>query len=291
MSYVASTFHLLDEDERRELDREMEALEELFEPDEVEDDLDEQAAEAAREAELRTRRTHWGRGGGLSKGVGLEYKDVSGAKIGGEVTTLYLQEKQRERYEVTMGATLTRMKKKHKLDTGKSRQHYRKKNVIAAMADLGAPIRNPDGKPTLPWQRDAMMWVILFDENIGQKRYYSGVCRAGVLHHSSFGAGGVVRGAGEWVVRDGRLLGVSANSGHYKPDLTLFARSLRLMIEAHNGDTVVLMYDKDTQCYVERPLQEFLNKPSGGGRYFVNKALATGAGGTRAPAPSVPQQA
>lgn len=49
--------------------------------------------------------------------------------------------------------------------------------------------------------------------------FYSHECRGGKFHHSSLSKGGKVVGAGEWIVEDGKLKKVSANSGHYQPTM------------------------------------------------------------------------
>jgi len=48
-----------------------------------------------------------------------------------------------------------------------------------------------------------------------------------VLHHSSFLRGKPVRGAGEWMVRDGRLKSISNMTGHYKTPPGLFMDLLK----------------------------------------------------------------
>jgi hypothetical protein len=48
--------------------------------------------------------------------------------------------------------------------------------------------------------------------------YASGAQEVGRFHHSSFLAGGEVAGAGELVVRNGRITELTDRSGHYRPD-------------------------------------------------------------------------
>ncbi|HVV87919.1 MAG TPA: hypothetical protein VHE35_32990 [Kofleriaceae bacterium] len=48
-------------------------------------------------------------------------------------------------------------------------------------------------------------------------QFFAGKGMPGIVHHSSFMAGGAVAAAGEVSIRDGRLLSISNNSGHYQP--------------------------------------------------------------------------
>ncbi|XP_009778616.1 IQ domain-containing protein IQM3-like [Nicotiana tabacum] len=49
------------------------------------------------------------------------------------------------------------------------------------------------------------------------KRLYAGEKKKGMFHHSSFLAGGATSAAGRLVVEDGRVMSISAYSGHYRP--------------------------------------------------------------------------
>jgi hypothetical protein len=60
-------------------------------------------------------------------------------------------------------------------------------------------------------------------------RVYAGAHRVGLFHHSSFLAGGNVAAAGELRVQNGKLLDVTAKSGHYLPgerETAIFLREL-----------------------------------------------------------------
>ena len=59
------------------------------------------------------------------------------------------------------------------------------------------------------------------------RHVYSGSHDVGKFHHSSFLSGGPVLSAGEWVVRNGEVLAVTAKSGHYKPSTQMFYQMLR----------------------------------------------------------------
>ncbi|QJR36330.1 hypothetical protein [Gemmatimonas groenlandica] len=136
----------------------------------------------------------------------------------------------------------------------------------------GAKLRKEDGTFAAVggWKTKSLIWVIAPDKLENRARFYSHVCKGGKLHHSSFNEGKSVLGAGEWIVEDGKLLKVSANSGHYRPDLAVFTQSVRLMTEALHPETVVTMYDRTTDAWVDRDIKDFLAKPGGEGRYKVH---------------------
>jgi hypothetical protein len=55
---------------------------------------------------------------------------------------------------------------------------------------------------------------------------YSASHNVGQFHHSSFLAGGPVLAAGEWAVNNGKVVAITAKSGHYKPDEKMFYQIL-----------------------------------------------------------------
>jgi len=120
-----------------------------------------------------------------------------------------------------------------------------------------------------------LIWVALFDKATGRHRFYTHVCKLAKFHHSLFGAGKSVAGAGEWVIVDGRLSLITANSGHYRPDMNLFAQAVRWMTPALQESTNVVLFDKNEDKYVARSAAQLLAAPSGGGRYFVHASAAT----------------
>ncbi len=61
---------------------------------------------------------------------------------------------------------------------------------------------------------------------------YSHVGKPGRFHHSSMVDGGDVIGAGEWIVRKGKLWKISANSGHYQPTIDFLYRAVLQMSSA-----------------------------------------------------------
>ncbi|XP_075104463.1 IQ domain-containing protein IQM3 [Nicotiana tabacum] len=57
-------------------------------------------------------------------------------------------------------------------------------------------------------------WIFVMSTS---KRLYAGEKKKGMFHHSSFLAGGATSAAGRLVVEDGRVISISAYSGHYRP--------------------------------------------------------------------------
>ncbi|TWU57656.1 hypothetical protein [Rubripirellula reticaptiva] len=47
--------------------------------------------------------------------------------------------------------------------------------------------------------------------------FYTGSHIIGQFHHSSFLRGNSVKGAGEWMVKNGTLKIITSKSGHYRP--------------------------------------------------------------------------
>lgn len=58
------------------------------------------------------------------------------------------------------------------------------------------------------------------------RNIYSASHKVGKFHHSSFLAGGPVLAAGEWAVNNGKVVAITAKSGHYKPDEKMFYQML-----------------------------------------------------------------
>ncbi|XP_004249826.1 IQ domain-containing protein IQM3-like [Solanum lycopersicum] len=57
-------------------------------------------------------------------------------------------------------------------------------------------------------------WIFVMSTS---RRLYAGEKKKGLFHHSSFLAGGATSAAGRLVVMDGRVVSISAYSGHYRP--------------------------------------------------------------------------
>lgn len=72
--------------------------------------------------------------------------------------------------------------------------------------------------------------------------FYTGSHVVGQFHHSSFLEGRPVKGAGEWKVNNGKLIEITAKSGHYKPKKEHFInclKSLRPFLAQHGTKAVV----------------------------------------------------
>ena len=79
-------------------------------------------------------------------------------------------------------------------------------------------------------------WAI-YVESPATGYFYSASHVKGLFHHSSFLAGAPVRGAGEWRVRGGLPLLITAKSGHYQPSMAAFLAVLRSL--QHGGVNLV----------------------------------------------------
>jgi hypothetical protein len=85
---------------------------------------------------------------------------------------------------------------------GSTLMHGRPRKVL----DTGAMVSKASGPG----------WGIFVMDAEG--RVYVGQHRVGLFHHSSFKAGGAVAAAGEMKVTGGKLVGITAKSGHYAPN-------------------------------------------------------------------------
>jgi len=178
------------------------------------------------------------------------------------------------KYAVTLGQRIIRKVDGRILDTKEVYKHYRAHRAakLGGRADLGSA-RWGKGKggqdftALAEWRGTALIWVCLPDPRSDEPCFFTHVCKIEKFHHSSFGGGSAVIGAGEWVVSGGKLLYISANSGHYRPDLTIFHNSVLQMTAAFSGDTQVTMYDSVADSWVHRPVMQFIRSPSGNGRY------------------------
>ena len=87
--------------------------------------------------------------------------------------------------------------------------------------------------------------------------------------------GGKVIGAGEWIVRKGKLWKISANSGHYQPTMDFFYRAVLSMSTAFQGDTTVFLYDSVDDKWVDYPIRLFISAPTAGNRYWTHPRAMT----------------
>lgn len=176
------------------------------------------------------------------------------------------------KYGVTLSQTMTR--RKVVFDTESIRSHFENKKLRANR--IGRAMLAPSEWRGLAKQRECADqvkedWVnaLIFVCARGDRgpSFYSHVCKVHRFHHSSFTAGGDLIGAGEWVVQKGRLLRISANSGHYQPTLTHLLQTVKLMGDALRPDTQIMLWDTSAEKWVYIPAFQFLNEPNPGGKY------------------------
>ena len=63
-------------------------------------------------------------------------------------------------------------------------------------------------------------------------KIYSNTHAVGIFHHSSFLSGGKVKAAGEWLVRDGKVIAITDKTGHYKVGAAHLAAFVKQLTEA-----------------------------------------------------------
>ena len=172
----------------------------------------------------------------------------------------------RDRYQVEIGATILR--RKMVFDTKEIKQHFKHKhNHTISAADLGWNKDHDYFQTPQEWIDEALIWVCAPDRETDKPAIYSHVCKLQRFHHSSLVAGSTVIGAGEWIVRQGKLWKISANSGHYRNRIDAFYRAVLHMSGAFNDDTTVFLYDSEDDVWVDYPIAKFINAPTGGDRY------------------------
>jgi hypothetical protein len=205
--------------------------------------------------------------------------DRESTRDGGSVE--YFSKEARKRYEVAIGERLSWKASGLLMDTGKLaavltglQNAGAKAGAVGSTGRLGnanfgigknkLPLAPPDG-----YAGKAIIWVCAPGES-GNASFYSNACLINKLHHSSFSVNKQVIGAGEWVVEGGKLLMISPNSGHYRPDMSTFFNAVLHLSQAFTAETSVILYDSEADAYVKRPIQKFIESPSGSGRYRVH---------------------
>jgi hypothetical protein len=91
------------------------------------------------------------------------------------------------------------------------------------------------------WGGKSCIWVCFVPEGRDSVSFYSHVCRGGTFHHSSLSKGGKVVAAGEWIVEDGKLKKISANSGRYQPTMDYLHNAVLHMAVARQPDTTIFL--------------------------------------------------
>ncbi|HLK65845.1 MAG TPA: hypothetical protein VKU19_20550 [Bryobacteraceae bacterium] len=186
------------------------------------------------------------------------------------------------KYRVEVEGTISR--RQQVLDTGAIKDQFKKRREMPVppggkeRAGLGIAVFGKDRADNdarfmnlcYEWGYQGMIWVCVKEDGWPEPVFYSHVGKIGRFHHSSFNAGGSVIGAGEWIVHQGRLRKISANSGHYRPPYEYFRRAVQFMRKAWQPETVVLLWNVRTNKYDEVPVQQFVNTPNGGGVWKTN---------------------
>jgi hypothetical protein len=180
----------------------------------------------------------------------------------------------RQKYQIEIGATMLR--RTMVFDTKEIKHHFVQKNKDSVgSANLGTA-KNGTAFPTpQEWTDEALIWVCAPDPETDKPVIYSHVGKPNRFHHSSMVGGGDVIGAGEWIVRKGKLWKISANSGHYQPTIDFLYRAVLQMSSAFNGDTTVFLYDSVDDKWVDYPIRLFVSAPTAGNRYWTHPRAAT----------------
>ncbi len=193
-----------------------------------------------------------------------------------------MEEEKRKKYRVTLGPRLMRRNVQgHStfLDTEEIWNYYKGKYAASSPCNglsnaqknaqkfgvtlkSAAPVVKPVNMLSKTGPGDAQGWLIWVwgrDDN-----FYTHVGKLGRFHHSSFFAGGAVKGAGEWKVERGKLTGIVGLSGHYKPPFEALVASVKFLQSKHavvTEETNVYLWEKGTG--VPKPIlaQAFLAKP------------------------------
>jgi hypothetical protein len=127
----------------------------------------------------------------------------------------YLTADMRIKYEVTLGAQLTR-------------RGYPFCTEALCNRKLKNSIPGSQHSSKLVGKKKRCMWVMT-ESGDGDVRCYSHFGKIGAFHHSSFLGGGGVMAAGEWYVEKGKCTLVNALSGHYKPEPWRLLRALKVL--------------------------------------------------------------
>jgi len=143
-----------------------------------------------------------------------------------------------------------------KLDTTKIWSHFaaKKGRRLAKPQDSPADtsfhrdlVHDAKGRG-LHFAEPSLIWVCAFTTPLAAApTFYSHVCKAGRVHHTTFTGSGVVC-AGEWVVKDGELAAVNGISGHYRPKLEALLEGLAAMSAQGmlRENTKVRLWDKES---------------------------------------------
>jgi hypothetical protein len=168
----------------------------------------------------------------------------------------------REKYQVEIGKTLRRRQQLFDTKEINKRVEADKKSPGC---DLGASKKGGEFQRPQDWTEGGLIWVCVPDPETNRPVIYSHVGKMNT-RHSSLAGGTEVIGAGEWIVRRGKLLKISANSGHYQTTTQCLYHAVLHMSIAFNHDTTVFLYDSKDDRWIDYPIRNFISKPTNGGR-------------------------
>ncbi len=143
-----------------------------------------------------------------------------------------------------------------------------KQRAQPGIADMG---NDPDSlEIQKEWLRTSLIWVCVPDDGFTMPSFFSHIGKNQKFHHSSFKAGHDVICAGEWIVEKGKLRKVSANSGHYRPELDHLPQAVMHLARAWRAETVVPRWNIRKTKWEEAPVLQFKEGPRGDGSYKVH---------------------
>jgi hypothetical protein len=161
----------------------------------------------------------------------------------------YLAAERRQKYEVTLGATL--MRSDAIFDT--KVLFNRKKATAVPGSQVSSKLE----------KKERCIWVMTLNDR-KEATFYSHFGKLGRFHHSSFTGGSPVVAAGEWYVERGKCLLINACSGHYKPEPWRFLRAYKELNDAHaiTDQTVIQVWHTWSTPHVEehKPLIQFIQE-------------------------------
>jgi hypothetical protein len=181
----------------------------------------------------------------------------------------YVNDQKREKYHIEVGTVMKR--NNAPFDTAKVKDKYLRNGKWG-----GYEMPYVTQEQGLEWATAGLIWVCVGDPKGTEKpRFFSHVGNPGRFHHSSLTRGGGVIGAGEWIIKEGALLKVSANSGHYQPTIDyLYHAVLQLAVafrdQATMGGTTIFLFDKKEIQWIDYPVKEFIKAPTAGGRFTTH---------------------
>jgi hypothetical protein len=136
-------------------------------------------------------------------------------------------------------------RKAEKVQLTKDKKRYFLPLAPESVPFLGADKAQHDQYPELieEWTNSSLIWVCAFEKFEMKPFFFSNVGKLKHFHHSTFTGGKGVVCAGEWIVKNGRLLKISGNSGHYRPTINHLKRAVLELERAWQSETQVLLWN------------------------------------------------